>query len=69
MTETKSAAPEGELDPNLDDAAEGEEVVIDALTGEVRTLTAAEIAAEEAADRAEAASTPAPWVDASTPKK
>jgi len=59
MTENQSAPPEGELEPQDlptdDEPGEGEEVVIDALTGEVRTLTAAEIAAEEEAERAEAA--------------
>ena len=58
MTDTESATPEGELDPtdlppssDSDDESpgEGEEVVIDAMTGEVSTVTAAELAAEEAA--------------------
>jgi len=59
MTENQSAPPEGELEPQDlptdDEPGEGEEGVIDAMTGEVRTLTAAEIAAEEEAERAEAA--------------
>ena len=37
------------------DLAEGEEVIVDALTGEVTTLSAEEVAAEEAADQAAAA--------------
>ena len=63
MTDTKSAPPEGELDAadlptssaaDDDSPNEGEEVIVDALTGEVRTVSAAELAAEEAADRAAA---------------
>ena len=55
MTPSGSNSPS---DPTLlrdassdDSPGEGEEVVVDALTGEVRTLTAAELAAEEAEDR------------------
>jgi len=61
MTDPQSAAPEGELDPTDlpspeadDDSAEGE-VVVDAMTGEVRTLTKEEAAAEEEAERAQTA--------------
>ncbi|MSR19408.1 MAG: 30S ribosomal protein S1 [Gemmatimonadetes bacterium] len=55
MTPSRTNSPS---DPTLahdassdDSPGDGEEVVVDALTGEVRTLTAAEIAAEEAEDR------------------
>ena len=41
-------------DPNPEerDLAEGEEIIVDALTGEVTTLSAEEVAAEEAAEQA-----------------
>ena len=55
--EAGSAPADAPTDPPEsaeDDLAEGEEVTVDALTGEVRTLTAEEAAAEEVADRAEA---------------
>jgi small subunit ribosomal protein S1 len=38
-----------------DDVEDGSEIIVDAMTGEVRTLTAEEAAAEAEADRAEAA--------------
>ena len=50
MTPSRKAPGDQPTAPATDDAAEGE-VVVDALTGEVRTLTAAEIAAEEAEER------------------
>lgn len=46
MTDTENTTPEN------DDLADGEEVVIDAMTGEVTTLSAEEAAAEEAAEQA-----------------
>jgi small subunit ribosomal protein S1 len=64
MTDTENPTPEAEsevvdtgtdADTANDDLAEGEEVVVDALTGEVTTITAEEAAAEEAAEQAAAA--------------
>lgn len=64
MTETDNPTPEAEsevvdpgtdADPANDELAEGEEVIVDALTGEVTTITAEEAAAEEAAEQAAAA--------------
>ena len=59
MTDTENPTPEAEsavvdagTDAENDDLAEGEEVIIDALTGEVTTITAEESAAEEAAEQA-----------------
>jgi len=49
MTDSQNPTPEET------DLAEGEEVIIDALTGEVTTLSAEEVAAEEAAEQAAAA--------------
>jgi hypothetical protein len=46
-------APEDALD--TDDLSEDDEIVVDAMTGEVRTLTKEEAAAEEEADRAASA--------------
>ncbi|MDA0329570.1 MAG: 30S ribosomal protein S1 [Gemmatimonadetes bacterium] len=61
MTDTENPTPEAESeitdvavdetpDNDDDDLAEGEEVIVDALTGEVTTLSAAEVAAEAAAE-------------------
>jgi small subunit ribosomal protein S1 len=47
MTDSKQ-----DLSSDHDDADDGTETIVDAMTGEVRTLTAEEAAAEEAADRA-----------------
>jgi len=62
MTDTQNPEAASEVtdapadaDENDNDLTEGEEVVVDALTGEVTTLTAEEAAAEEAAERAAAA--------------
>ena len=60
MTEKDTPTPEAESEitdagadvTTEDDLDEGEEVVIDALTGEVTTLSAEEAAAEEAAEKA-----------------
>ncbi|MDE0898035.1 MAG: 30S ribosomal protein S1 [Longimicrobiales bacterium] len=59
MTDIENPTPEAEsavvdagTDAENDDLAEGEEVIIDALTGEVTTITAEEAAAEEAAEQA-----------------
>jgi small subunit ribosomal protein S1 len=61
MTDTEIPTPEAEsevTDAGLteattdDDLAEGEEVVIDAMTGEVTTISAEEAAAEKAAEQA-----------------
>ncbi len=58
MTETESTTPEAESEitdagaedsPDHDGLASGDEVIVDALTGEVTTITAEEAAAEEAA--------------------
>ena len=58
MTDTESTTPEAESEitdagaedsPDHDELASGEEVIVDALTGEVTTITAEEAAAEEAA--------------------
>jgi small subunit ribosomal protein S1 len=50
MTPSSRNAPDDQPTPPTADDAEGE-VVVDALTGEVKTLTAEEIAAEEAEER------------------
>lgn len=60
MTDTENPTAESETPdvpdtPEQDDVAEGEEVIVDALTGEVTTLSAEEAAAEEAAEKAAAA--------------
>jgi small subunit ribosomal protein S1 len=60
MTDNENPAPEAEsdltdADVSDDELAEGEEVIVDALTGEVTTISAAEAEAEEAAERAAAA--------------
>ena len=64
MTDNENPTPEAEsevvdtgtdADTANDDLAEGEEVIVDALTGEVTTITAEEAAAEEAAEQAAAA--------------
>ncbi|MGY8779959.1 MAG: S1 RNA-binding domain-containing protein, partial [Longimicrobiales bacterium] len=64
MTDIENPTPEAEsevvdtgtdADTANDDLAEGEEVIVDALTGEVTTITAEEAAAEEAAEQAAAA--------------
>jgi small subunit ribosomal protein S1 len=61
MTDTENPTPEAESEAtdaladqnnDTDDLPEGEEVVVDALTGEVTTLSAEELAAEEMAERA-----------------
>jgi small subunit ribosomal protein S1 len=59
MTDKENPAPEAEseiTDANVsdDDLAEGEEVIVDALTGEVTTISAEEAAADEAAEKAAA---------------
>ena len=41
--------------PESDELAEGEEIIVDAMTGEVITLSAEEVAAEEAAENAQSA--------------
>ena len=58
MTDTETPTPESEVPdvpvdvtPDAADLAEGEEIVVDALTGEVTTLSAEEAAAEEAAEK------------------
>lgn len=62
MTDTENPTPEAESDTSdvtatqtpendADDLAEGEEVYVDAMTGEVKTLSAEEAAREEAIDR------------------
>ncbi|MDX1494398.1 MAG: hypothetical protein R3253_10090, partial [Longimicrobiales bacterium] len=62
MTDKENPTPEAESDTpdatateapenDSDDLAEGEEVIVDAMTGEVRTLSAEEAAREEAIDR------------------
>ncbi len=62
MTDNENPTPEAESDTSdalateapdtdSDDLAEGEEVYVDALTGEVKTLSAEEAAREEAIDR------------------
>jgi small subunit ribosomal protein S1 len=57
MTDTQNPQAESELSdapaPDSDDLQDGEEIVVDAMTGEVRTLTAAEAAAEAAADESD----------------
>ncbi len=56
MTENESPEVQPDVqDQDTDELPEGTEVVVDALTGEVTTLTAEELAAEEAAEVAEAA--------------
>ena len=60
MTENENPTPEAESEitdagadvTSDDDLAEGEEVIVDALTGEVTTLSAEEAAAEAAAEQA-----------------
>jgi hypothetical protein len=56
MTDTENPTPESDVSDadTAVDLTEGEEVIVDALTGEVTTLSAEEAAAEEAAE-AEAA--------------
>ena len=58
MTDTQSAKPEGELPttdaPTVDNEAKtAEEIVVDAMTGEVETISAEEAAADEVAERSE----------------
>jgi len=60
MTDTENPVPEAEsevVDAGIeaddhDDLAEGEEVIVDAMTGEVTTISAEEAAAEAAAEQA-----------------
>ncbi len=54
MTENPTPESEAPDTPDQDDLAEGEEVIVDALTGEVTTLSAEEAAAEAAAEQAAA---------------
>ena len=58
MTDTQSAKPEGELPttdaPTVDNEAKtAEEIVVDAMTGEVETISAEEAAADEVAEGSE----------------
>jgi small subunit ribosomal protein S1 len=61
MTENENPTAESEITDagtdvtSEDELAEGEEVIVDALTGEVTTISAEEAAAEEAAERMAAA--------------
>ena len=64
MSDNENATPEAESEITdagaeaslqSDDLAEGEEVIVDALTGEVSTISAEEAAAEAAEDAAAAA--------------
>ena len=60
MSENENPTPEAEsaitdagddTSPEPDGLAEGEEIIVDAMTGEVTTLSAEEAAAEEAAEK------------------
>ena len=64
MSENENPTPEAEpaitdagneAPSESDELAEGEEVIVDAMTGEVTTLSAEEAAAEEAAEKNQSA--------------
>jgi small subunit ribosomal protein S1 len=53
MSDTQDVAPEGDIDPQAPISTdEDEDVSVDAMTGEVRTLSKEELAAEEEEERA-----------------